>query len=50
MYSVSRELLAFMISHKKLWMLPVIILLFLMSALAVLTQGTVLAPFIYTIF
>lgn len=50
MNSAMRELLGFMISNKKFWMLPAIIVLLAFGFLAVLTQGTVLAPFIYTIF
>lgn len=50
MTSVVRELFAFMSSNKKLWMLPVVGVLLVFSLLAVLTHGTVLAPFIYTIF
>jgi hypothetical protein len=48
--AVTRELLAFMVSNRKLWMLPAIAALILFSLLAALTQGSVLAPFIYTIF
>ncbi|MFO1116644.1 MAG: DUF5989 family protein [Beijerinckiaceae bacterium] len=50
MGSIAQELMAFMIAKKKLWMFPVIALLLLLSALAILSHGTVLAPFIYTIF
>jgi hypothetical protein len=47
---ILRELWAFMRVRKKLWMLPIIIVLLLVGALLVLAQGSVLAPFIYTIF
>lgn len=50
MGSVVQELLAFMVANKKLWMLPMILILLLLSGLAILSHGTVLAPFIYTIF
>jgi hypothetical protein len=36
--------------RKKLWLLPMIIVMLLMGVLLVLAQGSVLAPFIYTIF
>jgi hypothetical protein len=45
-----RELWAFMRERKKFWLLPAIIVLFLIGALMVFAQGSVLAPFIYTIF
>jgi hypothetical protein len=44
------ELMAFMKARRKLWLLPVLTLLFVFGGLVVLTQGTVIAPFIYTIF
>ncbi len=44
------ELLLFMKTRRKLWLLPVFTLLFVFGALVVLTQGTVIAPFIYSIF
>jgi hypothetical protein len=36
--------------RKKYWLLPILIFLALFSSLIVLTQGTAVAPFIYTIF
>jgi len=36
--------------RKKYWLLPIIIILFVFGGLIVLTQGTAIAPFIYTIF
>ncbi len=48
--SLMRELWAFMRVRKKLWLLPVIVVLVLVGALMVLAQGSALAPFIYTIF
>lgn len=44
------ELWAFMRARKKWWLLPIIIVLLLIGALMVFAQGSVLAPFIYTIF
>jgi hypothetical protein len=45
-----RELWAFMRARKKFWLLPAIVVLVLIGMLLVLSQGSVLAPFIYTIF
>ncbi len=40
----------FLKTRKKYWLAPLIITLVLMSALIVFTQGSVIAPFIYSIF
>jgi hypothetical protein len=48
--SVVKELWAFMRERKKLWLAPIIILFVLIGGLLMLTQGTALAPFIYSIF
>lgn len=44
------EVLQFFILRKKYWLLPLITVLVLLGGLLVLTQGTVVAPFIYTLF
>lgn len=44
------ELWAFMKERKKFWLLPIMTILILFSILVVLTQGTAVAPFIYTLF
>lgn len=44
------ELWSFMKVRKKFWLLPVVIIMVLVGALLVFAQGSVLAPFIYTIF
>ncbi|MEM7022846.1 MAG: DUF5989 family protein [Pseudomonadota bacterium] len=44
------ELWQFMRARKKYWLLPIIIMMALFGGLIVLTQGTAVAPFIYTIF
>ena len=36
--------------RKKFWLLPVIIMLMIFGGLIVLTQGSAVAPFIYTLF
>jgi len=50
MISILRELWLFMRVRKKYWLLPVLIMLAVSGALIVLTQGSVVAPFIYTLF
>ena len=45
-----KELWAFMRVRKKFWLLPVLVILLFVGALLVFAQGSVLAPFIYTIF
>jgi hypothetical protein len=44
------ELWAFMSERKKFWLLPIVLVLLLFGSLVVLTQGSVVAPFIYTLF
>jgi len=44
------EFWAFMKARKKFWLLPIVLVLLLLSGLIVLTQGSALAPFIYTLF
>lgn len=44
------ELWAFMRERKKFWLLPIFIVLLLLGVLIVLTQGSAVAPFIYTLF
>jgi hypothetical protein len=48
--SLARELWQFMRVRKKFWLLPLVIMMFLIGALLVFAQGSALAPFIYTIF
>jgi hypothetical protein len=44
------ELWAFMKVRKKWWLGPIVVLLLLLGLLIVFTQGSALAPFIYTLF
>ena len=50
MLDLLADLWAFMRERKKFWLAPIIIVMILLGALIVFTQGSVLAPFIYTIF
>ena len=44
------ELWKFMRVRKKFWMLPILIMMAVFGGLVVLTKGSALAPFIYTLF
>lgn len=45
-----KELWAFLRVRKKLWLAPIIIVIVILGALLIAAQGSVLAPFIYTLF
>lgn len=44
------ELWDFLKERKKFWLLPIVLFLGLLSTLIVLTEGSAVAPFIYTLF
>lgn len=44
------EFLLFLRTRKKLWLLPILVLSLLVGSLVVITQGSAIAPFVYTIF
>jgi hypothetical protein len=44
------EIYSFMLARKKFWLLPIVIAMVLLGGLVVLTQGSAVAPFIYTLF
>ena len=48
--SIFVELWQFLKVRKKWWLMPIIIFLVLIGGLIILTQGSALAPFIYSIF
>jgi hypothetical protein len=50
MLSMARELTRYMKARRKWWLVPVMAVLFMVGGLLVLTKGTAIAPFIYTIF
>ncbi len=50
MLELFRDLWAYIRTRKKFWLAPLIVLLVVFGALLVFGQGSVLAPFIYTIF
>ena len=50
MIDLLKEFFEFLKERKKFWLIPVILMLILLSALLVMTQGSALSPFIYTLF
>ncbi len=44
------ELWRFLRARKKFWLLPILIVMVSLGGLLVLTQGSAVAPFIYTLF
>jgi Family of unknown function (DUF5989) len=44
------ELVEFLGARKKFWLLPLLVLFLIFGSLFVLSQGSVVAPFIYTLF
>lgn len=50
MLDLIKDLWGFMRERKKFWLAPIIILMLLLGGLIVLTQGSAVAPFIYTLF
>jgi hypothetical protein len=45
-----KDLWLFMRVRKKFWLAPIILILLLLGALLVFSQGSAIAPFIYTVF
>jgi hypothetical protein len=50
MWELLKETVAFLRSRKKMWLLPVIVMLVLLGAMLILSETSALAPFIYSIF
>lgn len=50
MVELAREFWMFAMARKKFWLIPILLMMILFGALIVLTHGTAIAPFIYTIF
>lgn len=50
MAELLKDLWMFMKVRKKFWLAPIIVVLLLMGTLIVLSQGSAIAPFIYTLF
>ncbi len=49
-FALAREFWLFLRQNKKYWLLPIVIVLFLIGVLLVFAQSSALAPFIYSIF
>ncbi|MCB1791190.1 MAG: hypothetical protein KDJ24_12915 [Gammaproteobacteria bacterium] len=50
MLDLLKDIVAFMRQRKKYWLLPIVVVMVLLGSLLVLTQGSAIAPFIYTLF
>ena len=50
MLELLKDFWAFMRVRKKFWMAPIVLIMLLLGALIVASQGSVVAPFIYTLF
>jgi hypothetical protein len=50
MLSFLREFWSFLRIRKKYWLMPIFIMMVIFGSLIVLTKGSAIAPFIYTIF
>ena len=48
--SFVREMWSFLRTRKKYWLVPILVMMALVGALVVMTQGSAVAPFIYTLF
>ncbi len=48
--SIIFELFKFLLARKKIWLLPPIIIIIMFGILIIFSQGSVMAPFIYTLF
>jgi hypothetical protein len=45
-----REFLSFLMARKKFWLAPIFVMMLLFGGLLVLSKGSAVAPFIYTLF
>ncbi len=50
MFDIIKELFRFLWKKKNFWLIPIVIIILIFSFIIVLSQGSALAPFIYTIF
>ncbi len=48
--SIAKEFLSFLMMRKKFWLLPIVVVFLGVGILLVAAQGSVVAPFIYTLF
>ena len=50
MIDTIKELILFLKVRKKYWLIPILLVLLIFGGLIILSQGSAVAPFIYTIF
>jgi hypothetical protein len=50
MLSFLREFWSFLRARKKYWLMPIFVMMVIFGGLIVLTKGSAIAPFIYTLF
>ena len=50
MIDLLKELFTFLKVRKKLWLAPIILVMIILGGLIIMAQGSVIAPFIYTLF
>jgi len=49
-FGIAGELLGFFVANKRIWIVPLIIVLLALGMFIILAQSSVIAPFIYTLF
>jgi hypothetical protein len=50
MFATLKDMFNFLVSKRKFWLIPIIFMLIVIGGLFIAVQGSVLAPFIYTLF
>jgi len=50
MFELMKDLWGFLRVRKKFWLLPIVLIMLLLATLIIISQSTVVAPLIYTIF
>jgi hypothetical protein len=50
MWTLARELVAYLAVRKKWWLLPILLVTLIFGGLLILAQGSAVAPFVYTVF
>lgn len=50
MFGILRDLWIYIRLQRKYWLLPIVLMMVLMGGLVVLTKGSAIAPFVYTLF
>jgi len=50
MLELLRDMARFLLGRKKYWLIPLVCILVLFGVLLIFAQGSVIAPFIYTLF